>query len=191
MRRDELEHERREEYQKKKADHLKEVGISADALRENKVVLCPACFQGVEKDGGCNHLTCPTCHYHFCEQCHRAYWSTGGHRPNPVGHGMQDCTRDAYDGPPGWDGNKEIDQLNGQLVQAVRGNNLAQANVLLAHDADPDVFDQGESPLIIAAGRGNLSMVNCLLGMMQSLILREIGGIQHYFLQLMVQLREH
>ncbi|CAL8134390.1 unnamed protein product [Orchesella dallaii] len=45
---------------------------------------CPSCSTRIEKNGGCNHMTCERCHHQFCWLC-RTSWS--GH------HGPSICTR--------------------------------------------------------------------------------------------------
>ena len=30
---------------------------------------CPKCMVNIEKDGGCNHMTCSSCQTHFCWIC--------------------------------------------------------------------------------------------------------------------------
>jgi hypothetical protein len=30
---------------------------------------CPTCTTPIEKDSGCNHMTCPKCKKHFCWTC--------------------------------------------------------------------------------------------------------------------------
>lgn len=39
---------------------------------------CPACKSPIEKNGGCNHMTCRTCGGHFCWVC-RGQWTGGTH----------------------------------------------------------------------------------------------------------------
>lgn len=38
---------------------------------------CPKCGSTIEKNGGCNHMTCRKCHYHFCWIC-SAPWEEHG-----------------------------------------------------------------------------------------------------------------
>uniref|UniRef100_A0A6B2LFL4 RBR-type E3 ubiquitin transferase n=1 Tax=Arcella intermedia TaxID=1963864 RepID=A0A6B2LFL4_9EUKA len=38
---------------------------------------CPSCHVAIEKNGGCNHMTCRGCHYEFCWICMGRY--TSGH----------------------------------------------------------------------------------------------------------------
>ncbi|EAY12640.1 IBR domain containing protein [Trichomonas vaginalis G3] len=42
---------------------------------------CPNCKAAIEKNGGCNHMTCYKCHYEFCWICGKK-WSS---------HGYYDC----------------------------------------------------------------------------------------------------
>jgi hypothetical protein len=47
---------------------------------------CPQCKAPVEKNGGCNHMTCQHCHFQWCWLCQGAYTdnhfavSTGPHQ---------------------------------------------------------------------------------------------------------------
>ncbi|CAH6718186.1 E3 ubiquitin-protein ligase Hel1p [[Candida] jaroonii] len=38
---------------------------------------CPKCLNSIEKNGGCNHMTCRTCNYEFCWICFKE-WSIHG-----------------------------------------------------------------------------------------------------------------
>lgn len=45
---------------------------------------CPRCHATIEKNGGCNHMTCRKCHYEFCWMCLNDY--------NLRGHGPYGCS---------------------------------------------------------------------------------------------------
>ena len=47
-------------------------------LKENKVIKCKRCGQGVQKKDGCNHMTC-TCGFEFCWLCGDTILSTDLH----------------------------------------------------------------------------------------------------------------
>lgn len=48
----------------------------------NNTKQCPKCKQLIEKNGGCNHMTCQNCKYEFCWYCGHE-WST--HYGDPYG----------------------------------------------------------------------------------------------------------
>ncbi|CUM68176.1 uncharacterized protein PRCAT00005894001 [Priceomyces carsonii] len=39
--------------------------------------ICPKCNSSIEKNGGCNHMTCSNCHYEFCWICSKE-WALHG-----------------------------------------------------------------------------------------------------------------
>eukprot|EP00026_Physarum_polycephalum_P004292 Phypoly_transcript_04310.p1 GENE.Phypoly_transcript_04310~~Phypoly_transcript_04310.p1 ORF type:complete len:610 (+),score=129.03 Phypoly_transcript_04310:76-1830(+) len=50
---------------------------------------CPKCNVPVEKNGGCNHMECSRCQYHFCWQCMGKFGS--GEKGGRDGYGNHKC----------------------------------------------------------------------------------------------------
>jgi hypothetical protein len=48
-----------------------------DFMRENGIKECPRCATPIEKDGGCNHMTCAGCHAHICWNCLASFEEPG------------------------------------------------------------------------------------------------------------------
>ncbi|ELP88400.1 ariadne RING finger, putative [Entamoeba invadens IP1] len=63
-----------EKYQQWKKDNAKGSTAFEEYIR-NHAKLCPNCHQPIEKNGGCNHMTCK-CGYQFCWLCMQKYTST-------------------------------------------------------------------------------------------------------------------
>eukprot|EP01129_Flabellula_baltica_P011480 TRINITY_DN503_c0_g1_i1.p1 TRINITY_DN503_c0_g1~~TRINITY_DN503_c0_g1_i1.p1 ORF type:complete len:420 (+),score=78.60 TRINITY_DN503_c0_g1_i1:645-1904(+) len=50
---------------------------------------CPNCNNNIEKNGGCNHMTCRSCGYHFCWQCMGKFGK--GPKGDASGYGSHKC----------------------------------------------------------------------------------------------------
>jgi len=66
------------------------------AYKKNDVKQCPGCKGFIEKNMGCNHMTCRACKYQFCWLCGTKY--QGGHFSNPTD--FPDCNGKQYWYPP-------------------------------------------------------------------------------------------
>jgi len=68
--------------------------ISEEEVMQNQWLtqntkICPKCKARIEKNGGCNHMTCSRCSYEFCWVCSGEWSQHGGsfyecHRPKPA-----------------------------------------------------------------------------------------------------------
>jgi E3 ubiquitin-protein ligase RNF19A len=57
-----------------KKTHLHKDTKRADKWKKkHKTKQCPQCRADIEKDKGCNHMTCASCQYQFCWLCMRKY----------------------------------------------------------------------------------------------------------------------
>lgn len=52
---------------------------------------CPKCNTSIQKNGGCNHMKCTYCAYHFCWQCMTKFGS--GPKGGPDGYNTHRCNR--------------------------------------------------------------------------------------------------
>lgn len=55
-----------------KVSHVGACDSTPDARVDENTKICPGCHSRVEKDGGCNHISCP-CGTHFCWLCNASY----------------------------------------------------------------------------------------------------------------------
>lgn len=89
---------------------------------------CPQCKTPIERTMGCNHMTCPICHYEFCYVCGEAW---GGHSDYFVcslyqmKHSFEDSSFDNYNYP-----DFDLPPMSAETkVDYIRWNNLyAQHN---------------------------------------------------------------
>jgi len=49
---------------------------------------CPNCHANIEKNGGCNHMTCTACRHQFCWLCMEPYVANHFNQEGPC-HGRQ------------------------------------------------------------------------------------------------------
>eukprot|EP01130_Rhizamoeba_saxonica_P010687 TRINITY_DN4406_c0_g2_i1.p1 TRINITY_DN4406_c0_g2~~TRINITY_DN4406_c0_g2_i1.p1 ORF type:complete len:448 (-),score=63.81 TRINITY_DN4406_c0_g2_i1:260-1435(-) len=63
-----------------KRDGMKMVNVKDDEIKSVQWLLdftmpCPSCSFSIQKDGGCNHMSCKSCKYEFCWVC-RSPWDS-------------------------------------------------------------------------------------------------------------------
>eukprot|EP01106_Pelomyxa_sp_JSP_P001059 TRINITY_DN1157_c0_g1_i6.p1 TRINITY_DN1157_c0_g1~~TRINITY_DN1157_c0_g1_i6.p1 ORF type:complete len:167 (-),score=40.98 TRINITY_DN1157_c0_g1_i6:62-562(-) len=63
-----------EQYQKWKEENSEEDSRYNVWVRQHSK-LCPKCHAAIEKNGGCNHMTCKSCQHQFCWLCLADYTS--------------------------------------------------------------------------------------------------------------------
>jgi hypothetical protein len=107
------------------ADHAAEEAAT-EQLIHNTTKSCPRCHAAIEKNEGCNHMTCSNCGYEFCWLCSIRWPGIGGH-PCPL-HGEQELAHAvAHDGQFAAQVAEEDDQGYGGLVYGIPANVYAPA----------------------------------------------------------------
>ena len=61
-------------------DERKDMELFVQWKKNHNVKMCPNCKAPIEKNEGCNHMTCINCKYEFCWLCNQKY--TSGHFNN-------------------------------------------------------------------------------------------------------------
>lgn len=68
-----------------KDQQVSEADKASKKLVQSISTRCPQCGTNIQKDGGCNHMTCGKCEHHFCWLCLAPRPSYHGHVCNPIG----------------------------------------------------------------------------------------------------------
>lgn len=128
---------------------------------------CPCCGAIIEKDAGCNEVTCVHCSYQFCWDCLRPFELTGGHLATPQGHGWGQgyvvgevaCQKPSL--APG----EGVLDISDQLLRASKYNNSYLARMLLARGAliHAKYKEDGMEALHYAAQNGNVLVARVLI----------------------------
>jgi hypothetical protein len=105
--------------------HVKTLCSAAAALEDASSIAsikalgakpCPKCGINIEKQGGCDHMTCHRCRHNFCWQCLVPYTSTVAHA-----EGCRNGQRDMAVDPRNWVPENMTDaQVNAMIEQARR-----------------------------------------------------------------------
>ncbi|KAF2823698.1 hypothetical protein CC86DRAFT_384256 [Ophiobolus disseminans] len=89
----------------------------ADSVEEIKTMgakPCPKCGLNIDKEGGCDHMTCSACRHNFCWECLVPYQDPVQHAPGCT-HGRRDVAVD----PRNWVQDNMTDaQINNLIAQA-------------------------------------------------------------------------
>ncbi|KAF2128575.1 hypothetical protein P153DRAFT_376696 [Dothidotthia symphoricarpi CBS 119687] len=99
----------------------KENQESEEAIKSMGAKPCPKCGVNIEKQGGCDHMSCQRCRHNFCWQCLVAYSATMIH-----GQGCSNGTRNIAQEHANWvPANLNLAQVNSLIEQAhVQRDNL-------------------------------------------------------------------
>lgn len=109
---------------------------------------CPKCHSTIEKNGGCNHMTCRKCRHEFCWMC-MGVWSEHGNN-------WYNCNR--YEEKSGLDGRDSQAKSRQSLERYLHYYNR-YANHEASAKLDRDIFLKTERKMVQLQSSSNMSWI--------------------------------
>ncbi|OSS45230.1 hypothetical protein B5807_10214 [Epicoccum nigrum] len=95
----------------------KEDEESEKAIKNMGAKQCPKCGVNIEKQGGCDHMTCKTCRHNFCWECLGAFTGNANNHAETCSHRRPMIAQDVGNWVPD---NLNEQQINGIIERAER-----------------------------------------------------------------------
>jgi hypothetical protein len=122
----------------------------AASLREIKAMgakPCPNCGVNIEKEGGCDHMSCKKCQHHFCWQCLVPYTGAVQHLDT-----CRNALANVAQNPANWmPENATVEQVNRMFERAARemDNVFAMMPQLQANAPVLEMDQDGARPMVL------------------------------------------